>query len=57
VELLAELPSIYSKCADNVKTLNQAVEFYTEFVKFTFGKEYPGGCVPLLKYIIGEFIF
>jgi hypothetical protein len=37
--------------------LNQAVEFYTDFVKFIFGKEHPGGCVPLLKYMIGKFIF
>lgn len=52
VNLIAELPDIYSKLADSVKTLAQAVEFYTEFVKFIFGKEHPGGCVPLLKYMI-----
>jgi hypothetical protein len=57
VDLVTELPSIYSKLAQSVKTLNQAVEFYTEFVKFIFGKEHPGGCVPLLKYMIGNFIF
>ncbi|KDR07538.1 hypothetical protein L798_02918, partial [Zootermopsis nevadensis] len=52
VDLLAELPSIYRKCADRVKTLNEAVEFYAEFVKFIFGGEHSGGCVPLLKYMI-----
>ncbi|PNF20855.1 CDK5 regulatory subunit-associated protein 3 [Cryptotermes secundus] len=52
VSLIAELPDIYSKLADSVKTLAQAVEFYTEFVKFIFGKEHPGGCVALLKYMI-----
>jgi hypothetical protein len=57
VDLVTELPNIYSKLAESVKTLNQAVEFYTEFVKFIFGKEHPGGCVPLLKYLIGNFIF
>ncbi|PSN58422.1 hypothetical protein C0J52_02807 [Blattella germanica] len=34
VDLLAELPGIYNKVANNVKTLDQAVQFYTEFVKF-----------------------
>jgi len=57
VDLVAELPSIYSRIAESVKPSNQAVEFYTEFVKFIFGKEHPGGCVPLLKYMIGTFIF
>lgn len=57
VSLIAELPDIYSKLADGVKMLAQAVEFYTEFVKFIFGKEHPGGCVPLLKYMIGKYIF
>jgi len=33
------------------------MEFYTEFVKFIFGKEHLGGCVPLLKYVIGKFYF
>lgn len=56
VDLLAELPSIYRKCADRVKTLNEAVEFYAEFVKFIFGGEHSGGCVPLLKYMIGKSI-
>jgi hypothetical protein len=57
VNLITELPDIYSKLADSFKTLAQAVEFYTEFVKFIFGKEHPGGCVPLLTYMIGKFIF
>ena len=57
VDLVNELPSIYSRIAESVKTLNQAVEFYMEFVKFIFGKEHPGGCVPLLKYMIGNSIF
>jgi hypothetical protein len=56
VSLIAELPAIYSKVADSVKTLAHAVEFYTEFVNFIFGKEHPGGCVALLKYVIGKFI-
>lgn len=51
VDLITELPSIYSRIAESVKTLNQAVELYTEFVKFIFGKEHPGGCVPLLMYM------
>jgi hypothetical protein len=57
VDLLTELPSIYGRIAESVKTLNQAVEFYVEFVKFICGKEHPGGCVPLLKYMIGNFVF
>lgn len=56
VDLITELPGIYSRLFESVKTLNQAVEFYTEFVKFISGKEHPGGCVPLLKYMIGNFI-
>jgi len=51
VDLITELPSIYSRIAESVKTSNQAMEFYTEFVKFIFGKEHPGGCVPLLKHM------
>jgi len=57
LDLINELPSIYSRIAESVKTLNQAKEFYTEFVKFIFGKEHPGGCVPLLKYMTGNYIF
>jgi hypothetical protein len=56
ISLIAELPDIYSKLADGLKTLAQAVEFYAEFVKYIFGKEHPGGCVPLLKYVISKFI-
>lgn len=57
VDLITELPSIYSRIAESVKTSNQAMEFYTEFVKFIFGKEHPGGCVPLLKHMTGNYIF
>jgi hypothetical protein len=56
ISLIAELPDIYSKLADSVKTLAQAVEFYAEFVRFIFGKEHSGGCVPLLQYVISKFI-
>lgn len=52
VGLIAELPDIYNKLTHKVKALNEAVEFYTEFVKFVLGKEHPGGCVALLKYVI-----
>nr|CAD7256849.1 unnamed protein product [Timema shepardi] len=52
VERLVELPAIYSKMADNAKNLDSAAQFYSEFVKFVLGKEYPGGCIPLLKYLI-----
>nr|CAD7398388.1 unnamed protein product [Timema cristinae] len=52
VERLAELPAIYSKMAGNAKNLDSAAQFYSEFVMFVLGKEYPGGCIPLLKYLI-----
>nr|CAD7440956.1 unnamed protein product [Timema bartmani] len=52
VERLIELPAIYSKIAGNAKNLESAAQFYSEFVKFVLGKEYPGGCISLLKYLI-----
>ncbi|KAJ9598386.1 hypothetical protein L9F63_010908, partial [Diploptera punctata] len=52
VDLIAELPDIYNKLIPEVKALNEAVQFYTEFVKFVLGKEHPGGCIALLKYVI-----
>lgn len=54
VELIKELPPIYDLVAKKTKTLKEVVEFYEAFVDFTFGRPYTGGCVPMIKYLIGK---
>ena len=54
VDLITELPDIYKRLTQNVKGLNEAAEFYAEFVKFVLGKEHPEGCVALVKYVVGK---
>lgn len=52
VNRLQELPEIYKNVADNAKLLSEGVKYYSAFVVFIMGQEHPGGCVPMLKYLI-----
>ncbi|XP_066589774.1 CDK5RAP3 protein homolog [Prorops nasuta] len=51
VDKTSELPEIYKKLAEKVKSIENVIEYYSAFVKFTLGREHDGGCVPMLKYI------
>lgn len=53
-ERVVELPDIYNKLAKKVKSLDSVVEFYNAFVEFTLGSQHSGGCVPMVKYLIGK---
>lgn len=53
MEKVKELPDIYQKVAEKTKDLDKVVEFYSAFVVFTFGRQYDGGCVSIIKYMIG----
>lgn len=53
-ERIVELPEIYNRIAKKVQALKEVVDFYTAFVKFTLGNQHNGGCVPMVKYVIGE---
>lgn len=53
MEKVKELPEIYQKIAEKTKSLDKVVEFYGAFVEFTFGQQYDGSCVPMIKYVIG----
>lgn len=53
MQKVKELPEIYQKVAEKTKSLDKIVEFYSAFVEFTFGRQYDGGCVSMIKYIIG----
>ncbi|KOC65049.1 CDK5 regulatory subunit-associated protein 3, partial [Habropoda laboriosa] len=52
-EKVKELPDIYENIAKKTKSLEKAVEFYCGFVEYTLGRQHDGGCVPMVKYIIG----
>lgn len=52
-EKVKELPEIYEKIAKKIKSLEKVVEFYCAFVNYTLGRQHDGGCVPMVKYIIG----
>ena len=52
-EKVKELPESYDKIAKKTKSLEKAVEFYCGFVNYTLGREHDGGCVPMVKYVIG----
>ncbi|KAG8236540.1 hypothetical protein J437_LFUL011317 [Ladona fulva] len=52
VTSLSELPRILNDNARKAKSLKSAQEFYESFVKFIIGEEHPGGCLPLLRYLI-----
>nr|XP_012227194.1 PREDICTED: CDK5 regulatory subunit-associated protein 3 [Linepithema humile] len=52
IEKVKELPEIYHKIAEKTKSLDKVVEFYSAFVEFTFGQQYDGNCVPMIKYVI-----
>lgn len=54
VDLIKELPTIYDLVVKKTKTLEDVVEFYEAFVEFTLGRPYTGGCVPMIKYLIGK---
>jgi len=55
MDKVKELPEIYQKIAQKTKNLDKVVEFYSAFVEFTFGQQYDGNCVPMIKYVIGMF--
>lgn len=52
-EKVKELPDIYEKISKKTKFLDKAVEFYSAFVNYTLGRQHDGGCVPMVKYVIG----
>lgn len=53
-ERVCELPEMYDLIAKNIKAIDNVVEFYNAFVDFTFGEHQNGGCVPMVKYLIGK---
>lgn len=53
-ERIIELPEIYQKLAKKLKSLDKVVEFYEAFVEYTLGTAHDGGCVPLIKHLIGK---
>lgn len=57
VDRVTELPEIYRRLADRSKSIENVIEFYSLFVEFTLGRQHDGGCVPMVKYVIGETIF
>lgn len=56
-EKLKELPEIYERIAEKAKSVQKAVEFYSGFVNYTLGRQHDGGCVSMLKYVIGMLKF
>jgi hypothetical protein len=54
MENINDLPDIYDKIAKKTKALDNVVAFYTAFVEFTLGHQHNGGCVPMIKYVIGN---
>lgn len=52
-EKVKELPEIYEKIGKKATLVEKAVEFYCGFVNYTLGRQHNGGCVPMVKYVIG----
>ncbi|XP_060829131.1 CDK5 regulatory subunit-associated protein 3 [Bombus pascuorum] len=53
-EKVKELPEIYEKIAEKIKSLEKVVEFYCGFVNYTLGRQYDDGCVPMIQYIVDK---
>ncbi|EZA50664.1 CDK5RAP3-like protein [Ooceraea biroi] len=52
MEKIKELAKIYQRIAEKTRSLDKIVEFYCAFVEFTFGQQYDGNTVPVVKHVI-----
>jgi len=52
VALLKDLPDIFDKVAKSTQQLQEACDFYKDFVSFMLGKSVDGEILPLLRYVI-----
>ncbi|XP_034933586.1 CDK5 regulatory subunit-associated protein 3 [Chelonus insularis] len=54
VDLIVELPQIYTEVVKKCQSLREAVEFYSAFIHFVLGRYHDGGCVPIVQYVIDK---